>query len=131
RAEAPDEPWRRHALVELQGVDNGRRRPSSVDPGAELGQETDFHTGVVAHQYATGECVENTLERLPGVEPRGHRVIGDAVQYRTLPHAAPVVAGRPEQQRSGAAQHDPLAVDRDRSEEHTSELQSRFDLVCR
>src|SRR5207249_5505399 len=54
-----------------------------------------------------------------GTEPLG--ADGSSPGHRGLRHAAP--------QRHGAVRG--ILAQRPRSEEHTSELQSRFDLVCR
>src|SRR5438067_3586582 len=54
-------------------------------------------------------------DRVRSAAVRGHRG-GGARRHRTARSALPVPASSP---------------DADRSEEHTSELQSRFDLVCR
>src|SRR2546421_7770866 len=68
-----------------------------------------------------------TLSRSPRHECR------DPHEHRTFEQAA-VALGAPGEQSARHGQHDELGEQGDqkvRSEEHTSELQSRSDLVCR
>src|SRR5207249_5435631 len=77
---------------------------------------------------------------LPKESPQAFGVLRDArVDLRIRPFQVhvgqdrgPAVAGAGEVDHIGVGLSDqPIQVEVDRSEEHTSELQSRFDLVCR
>src|SRR5207302_10479134 len=82
-------------------------------------------------------CQCHDLLRRPPV-PRPPSLLPEVVQHRQRhgPVQRPRVEMRPsqpacDQRRSGAFARGGGAIDGDRSEEHTSELQSRENLVCR
>src|SRR5438105_12263801 len=75
------------------------------------------HTGDLAELVCSNSFKSNLLTNASGVLKEEMRRLGSLVLPIAERHRVP----------AGEA----LAVDRERSEEHTSELQSRVDLVCR
>src|SRR5215208_7812457 len=106
--------WRERALGELQsaGLRKGQARLAVID--------------LLSKQ----PCALTAPEIESGLRRKGHRV-GLATVYRTLELLADLkLVGRLEVGQ-GIARYEPLTPGGDRSEEHTSELQSRGHLVCR
>src|SRR5206468_11236644 len=97
-----------------------RAPPSTLFPYTTL-----FRSVIVAH--VAPDEVGPEIDRQDDVRPhrpaQGDR---DRVDDASVDQIAIVVRNRTKQARHGYGR-----ADRDRSEEHTSELQSRSDLVCR
>src|SRR2546428_9055026 len=102
--------------------DDADRRPLRIDAPAEREAHRDEHHGSPAHERAAQPEDERAVEREVG-RVRDHPLacLGTHEQLRA---AGPAGIEHP------AAQTD-IEVGGGRSEEHTSELQSRSDLVCR
>src|SRR5690606_42061607 len=78
------------------------------------------------HSFPTRRSSDLCCRCTVGCRRRGSRGI-----HCGRSHATDDRGDRPDAVRGGRGPPDPLRGDRDRSEEHTSELQSRENLVCR
>src|SRR6266513_5460270 len=113
---------------EILGVN---ARPDEIQAAVlrvKLAHLDQWNTARQLHAQTYTEKLKNLVEALPVVRPWGtHVFYVYVVQVRERDLFRQILA----QEGIATGIHYPIPIHLQRSEEHTSELQSRFDLVCR